>query len=597
MKLVVPHTGELEGADARLIRLASFLGIACEQLFLDKDNRHPGEYLLARIPDDTSCLLVNPRVLKNWTGGVVSADVVNNLTVRCPYLFVHCLTAEDSFEKSLITMLSAGHVNSGRRVGDAGKRYEFSCNSREICGVFSGLSFGPVNPANDLVLSVSRDDTDVSSAIYIAGKPFMSLMMRGRAKIIVLASADVLDVNDETSDTNLGECFSRIVPQAMALRYVFGEHCWRPCGHYASFIIDDPLLRPRYGHLDYGSLLNLMKEYRFSSTIAFIPHNYRRNSWRTVRMFHESRGRLAICFHGNDHTAGEFAATDPTRLNTMIRTAEVRMDSHTSATGLPCPKVMVFPQDEFSSEAMKVLKSHNFCAAVCGTAHPVGGRVNFTLGERVQPAILRHGKFPLFLRKFIGQVKKEDVAFNLFFGQPVLVTDHHGLFEHVRSLVDDVLMINSIDPAIQWSDLGTAVLNSNLRRRMVDGVSHIRAYSGTVRITNDSDAVKRFLVEWTYSSECPAIEQVLQNSAPVPSFTVGNSAIGVSVELPPGSTQILSVAYRNNYSNLARLGFLWDAKAFTRRRLSEARDNYISKNNLAMAVGQTLKRRVLSRIL
>jgi len=158
-------------------------------------------------------------------------------------------------------------------------------------------------------------------------------------------------------------------------------------------------------------------------------------------------------------------------------------------------------------------------------------------------------------------------------------------------------MINSIDPAIQWSDLGTTVLNSNLHRRTVDGVSHIRAYSRDVSITNDSDAPRRFLVEWSYSSECPAIEQVLQDGAPVPSFTVDDSAIRVSVELPSRSTQILSVAYRNDYSSLARLGFIWDAKAFTRRRLSEARDNYISKNDLAMAVGQTLKRRVLSKIL
>ena len=36
MKLVVPHTGEVQAADARLIRLAEFLGMRCEPLRLDK---------------------------------------------------------------------------------------------------------------------------------------------------------------------------------------------------------------------------------------------------------------------------------------------------------------------------------------------------------------------------------------------------------------------------------------------------------------------------------------------------------------------------------------------------------------------------------
>jgi hypothetical protein len=594
MKLVVPRIAEPHPSDARLIRLAEFLGIASEFVSV--------EQLLHAAPAErgsraeTDCLVVNPWVLKEWTAGVLREDFPSSLASRFPHLLIHAFTP-DPFCDRLVKAFSGSETASVQRIAGSGKSYEIGPNTRDVCGPFAGLSFGPANAANDYVFSMSPAKETVRAAICIGGRPFLAVAKRETAKILFLGSADTLDIEHEAGDLPLSEYFSRFVVQAMALRYIFREECWHPLENFATFTLDDPLLQPKYGYLNFELLLNLMKEFDFATTVAFIPHNYRRNSRRTVQMFRESGGRLAICFHGNDHTAGELASTDPTRLNTMIRTAEARMDSHTSATGLPCPKVMVFPQDEFSIEAVKVLKSRNFCAAVCGTAHPVGGRVNFTLGERVLPAILRHGKFPLFLRKFIGQVKKEDVAFNLFFGQPVLVTEHHGLFEHVRSLVDDVLMINSIDPAIQWSDLGTTVLNSNLHRRTVDGVSHIRAYSRAVRITNDSEAPRRFLVEWSYSSECPAIEQVLQDGAPVPSFTVDDSAIRVSVELPSRSTQILSVAYRNDYSSLARLGFIWDAKAFTRRRLSEARDNYISKNDLAMAVGQTLKRRVLSKIL
>jgi len=596
MKLVVPHTGALRAVDARVIRLAEFLGISCEPLFLDKHLSSSSEYIAKTFSDRGCCFLVNPQVIQDWTGGVVPADLVPCLLSRFSYLLVHGLTVEDSLDQSLIRALSGGHLHSARTVSDAGQLYDIDSNSREISGAFAGLSFGPVNPANDLTFRMNTVNADVRTLISIGGSPFMALMKRNETEIVFLASADVLDVDNEIRDRPLTAHFSQFVPQAMALRYIFGDQCWRPCGHHAAFIIDDPLLRPRYGYLDFGSLLDLMKEYNFSSTIAFIPHNYRRNSKRTVEMFRQSGGRLAICFHGNDHTAGELASEDTSRLNTMLGIAEARMDTHTNATGLPCRKVMVFPQDDFSVEAMKVLKSRNFCAAVGGTANPAGRRANLTVGEEAQPAILRHGTFPLFRRKFIGHIKKQDIAFSLFFGQPVLVTEHHGLFGQVNSLVEDVQTINSIAPEIEWSDIETAVSNSTLRRSTPDGVCHVRAYSRAVQITNDSDSPRRFLVEWSRSSECSPIKEVLQDGAPIRSFEVDDSTIRLSIELAPRSCQTLSLAYRNDYSSLEGLGFLWGVKAFIRRRLSEARDNYISKNQFATAVADMLTRRVFSKI-
>jgi hypothetical protein len=594
MKLVIPRIGEPQPSDSRLIRLAEFLGIACELVSVEKVlHAAPGRRGFRAEGD---CLVVNPSVLKEWTGGVLQENAASSFISRFPHLLIHAFTP-DPFCDRLVKEFSGSDTAFVRRIVGPGKSYEVGSNTRDVCGPFSGLSFGTANAANDYVFSMSPARQTVRAAICIGGSPFMAVAKRETAEIIFLGSADTLDIECEAEDLLLSEYFSRFLPQVMALRYIFREECWHPLGNFASFILDDPLLQPKYGYLDFESLLNLMKKYDFATTVAFIPHNYRRSSGRTVEMFRRNSDRLAICFHGNDHTAGELASTDCARLNTMIRMAEVRMGSHTNATGLTCPKVMVFPQDDFSVEAAKVLKARNFVAAVCGNAYPAGVRVNFTLGERVQPAILRHGEFPIFLRKFIGRIKREDIAFNLFFGQPVLVTEHHGVFEHVRSLVDDVLAINSMDPAIRWSDLGITLSNSALQRKTPDGASHVRAYAGAVRITNDSYAPGRFLVEWSYSSEAPAIEQVLQGGVPIHSFTVDECAIRVSVEMPARSSEILSVAYRNEYSSLSGLGLLWDAKAFTRRRLSEARDNYISKTDFTMSVGQSFKRRVLSKIL
>jgi hypothetical protein len=595
MKLVVPHTATLQAADARLVRLAEFLGIACESLFLDRHAHRPAEYIAKALPEDGWCFVVNPQVIRDWTGGVVPPDLVSCLVSHFPNLLVHALTTEDCFDQALIRALSDNRLHSARPIADTGQVYEIASDSEQICGPFSGLSFGPVNPANDRILPVNTNNGAVRTPISIGGSPFMVALKRHKAEILFLASADTLDVSDEIGDTPLSEHFSRFVPHAMALRYIFGEHCWRPCGHYASFIIDDPLLRPKYGYLGFESLLNLMKQYNFSTTVAFIPHNYRRNSKRVVRMFRENGGRLAICFHGNDHTSGEFASADTSWLNTIVRIAEARMNIHTDATGLPCSKVMIFPQEKFSVEAMEVLKSRNFLAAVNGGPHPAGCRVGLTLGEVAQPAVLRYGTFPLFLRRGVGQVKRQDVAFNLFFGKAVLIADHHEVFRRPETLVETVLMVNSVAPDIRWSDLETAVTNSILGLRTSNAICHIRAYSRTVRIANDGDSAQRFSVEWNHSGQCPPVEQVLQDGRPYHPYEVDDSGIRLSVDLAPGNSRAFSVVYRNDYSSLEGLGFRWGAKAFIRRRLSEVRDNYFSKNHHVLNVAKALQRRILAR--
>ena len=117
-----------------------------------------------------------------------------------------------------------------------------------------------------------------------------------------------------------------------------------------------PSCRGDYGYLNFEFLLRLTQKYNFHTTIAFFPHNYRRNSDRIIRMFRENSDRLSICFHGNDHTAAELASTDTALLDTMLGIAEERMNAHEQTTGLRCGKVMVFPQGRFSVEAMEVLK-------------------------------------------------------------------------------------------------------------------------------------------------------------------------------------------------------------------------------------------------
>jgi hypothetical protein len=347
--------------------------------------------------------------------------------------------------------------------------------------------------------------------------------------------------------------------------------------------------------LDFEALLALMTRHRFSTTIAFIPHNYRRSSKRIVQMFRQNTDRLGICYHGNDHIAAEFAVKDVARLTAMVQTAEARMKTHEQITGLRCPKVMVFPQGRFSVEAMKVLSSANFSAAVNTEPHPAESPVTLTLREIAQPAVWRYGSFPLFLRKYVAEYSREDVAFNVFFGKPVLVVEHHGAFRHAEALVEKVAMINSVAPEIRWSDVETAVVNSTLRRRTSDDTVHIRAYSHTVRVANESDSAKRISVQWNHTGDSPPIEQVLEDGLPIASYETNDSMIQFSADLPARSSREFALVCRNCYSSVKSVGFKWSAGAFVRRRLSEVRDNYISKNQRVLEVAQALRRRVWKR--
>ncbi len=592
MKVLVPYIGELRDLDAKMVRLAEFLGIPCETLPLADVVEH-ASFLKRTVPDQCSCFVMNPQVMKEWVGlDGIPADLVAFLMSRFTHLLVHGLRVGD-FDSKMIAALSSGRLQSVHAIDRGGTVYEIAESSEDICGTFSGLSFGPVCSANDHVLSLGNSGLDLRKLISIGGQPFMAAVRLGGAEILFVASEDVADLNTEVGEAPLAEYFSRLVPHAMALRYAAGDECWRPCRAHASIIIDDPLLRKRYGFLNFESLLRLAVQHNFHATIAFIPHNFRRNSSRITRMFQENAAHLSICFHGNDHTQGEFASADLDFLNTSLRIAEDRMNLLHQITGVPCDWVMVFPQGNFSVEAMKVLKSHNFYAAVNTVPHPVEQPVRLTIGELAQPAVLRYGGFSLFIRKPIRQTQSHDIAFNLFFGRPVLIVEHHEIFQRPESLVEIAARINSVAPEVQWSNLATVVANSILMRRATDGTHYVRAYSSTVRISNDSDSIRRYSIEWGDSCCGASIEQVLMDGTPSRGLEIDDAGLRLSVELAPGSSQTFSLVHRNVPSNVRNLGLSWNAQAFLRRRLSEARDNYLSKNQRILTTAKDLQRRFL----
>jgi hypothetical protein len=578
MKLLVPYVGNLQPADVRLMRLTEFLGISCETLPLPRA-------LESKIAGSETCFVVNPAVMKQWSGSdTLPASLAASLRARFPRLLVHAVQP-DAFSSSVVSTLSDGCISSVV-AATAACSYEVARTAADVCGPFAGLTFGSADPANDRVFSTKAG---VRALISIDGRPFLAAIQRPGTEMFFIGAADVADLNAEADNSVPMEYFSTFVAQSIVLRAVFGDECWRPAHACACIVVDDPLLQRNYGFLNFEVLLRMMERHGFHTTLAFIPHNFRRSAPQVTRMFLDNPGRLSICFHGNDHTGAEFASKDRAVLNTMLQIAETRISAHRQTTGLDCNRVMVFPQGNFSAEAMEVLKLRNFHAAVNTVPHPTGQFLRLTIRELAQPAVLRYGAFPLFLRNSSRHTSSEDIAFNVFYGRPVLIGEHHDLFQDPAPLADVVSRVHAVAPGIRWTNVGTAVANSVLYRRADDGY-HVRAYSASTEICNDTDSVQHYLIEWPHPDACASVEELKKDGTPAP-FTTLDSGLRVSAELNPRGTHVFSIRRRNNERALKTLGAAWNVKAYARRRLSEIRDNYLSKTPRLLAAAQYLHKR------
>ncbi|MGA9587839.1 MAG: hypothetical protein WBQ95_21090, partial [Terracidiphilus sp.] len=531
MKLVVPHLGELAPADARLIRLAEFLGIECQPLLLAS----PALQWVSRtdpdLMDRAACLVIHPRVIKEWMAGELpSGELVSLLLSRFSHVLVHAVCA-DTFDSRLVAALSGGHLQAIKNVKDSGAAFNVVADSQDICESFAGLTFGSANPVNDRIFSCG-DTGHLRKLITIGEEAFLVSVKRESAEILFVGSQDVSDLDTEPGDGWVTNSFSRFMPHAMALRHIFGEQCWQPVQPCACVIVDDPLLQANYGFLNFKHLLELMELHNFHTTIAFIPHNFRRTTAKMARLFRENPGRFSLCFHGNDHTGGEFASTDSELIDTMLQIAEKRMQLHSESSGLDCDRVMVFPQGSFSVEAMDALNFYNFDAAVNTVPHPRQQQeVRLTLREMAQPAVFRYSGFPLFLRKNSLKTQATEIAFRLFFGIPILIVEHHDVFKAPQSLIDAVNRINKAGPRIHWSSAGEAVRRSVLYRRASGGKLQLRAFARAIQIENASAHRESIDLEWTAPGLTHSFEAVRRNGVPCADVEVSDSRVRVCTVL------------------------------------------------------------------
>jgi hypothetical protein len=502
------------------------------------------------------------------------------------------LTGVTSSEHHLTTLesLVPGVVQSVSRLAPDARPYEIPPDLSNGLQYFAGLSFGRGDSEIDGTFTLMPGAAGVTELVTVGGRPCYVKVERGAVAYFLLACERVLDINGPAeAGQQPVDRFLQFVPFLAYLREAFGTQCWHNQRPAACFIVDDPLLTPRYGFLDFDRLDSLMEHSRLSTNIAFIPWNWRRTDSRVVEKFRRPDRRLSISIHGCDHTEAEFGITDERRLRFQSRRALVRMEAHERLTGIRHNRVMIFPQGVFSKASLRALADEGFLAAANSTIYPVDAAPGeITFRDLLEVAVVENRGVPLFMRHYPNRPEK--FALDLFLGRQVLIVEHHSFFKHGYEAIERcAAFVNRLAPHIRWTDLDELCTSACLVREVpADGV-YVQAFGPVVRLRNDRNERVRY--------------HVWNRSARYNLESVGWMGRALAFEKgPTGATCVVDLGAKEEGERCFRRAPSDDAvqyvepevgehvRVFVRRHLSEFRDKHLAKSTILQGLASAGKR-------
>jgi len=449
--------------------------------------------------------------------------------------------------------------------------------ANEADGMFGAMRDLRIQPSATHVGSSDFFHTDESLTPLIAGEDRAAFLRLNCDGLPVFVSSErLIDIEAELTTFNfdIRDHFFSAVPLVSYIRWAFPQSSWHAPEISACLVIDDPLLKPTHGFVDFQELLSLMKRHNFSTNIAFIPWNWTRSVPGVVRLFRENPEHFSLSVHGCDHTRAEFGSPSQQRHYWKARQALDRMDRHKAATGISHDPVMVFPQGIFSEAAMSALKRTNLIASVnsdiiSADPHPRAIRIS----DVWDIAVMRY-PFPLFTRRYPWE-GIENFAFDALLGKPAIAIIHHDYCsDHCARLVNFVQQVNALQCAPTWRNLGDVVRLSCRQRLDSTGAVEVEMYGTELRIENRSDQPKRFLIR-RRESETSAIQQICADDQEVVWKQV-DECINFEIDLNAGENGVIKIKFHDlagkerNEDNLP-----YRFKTMLRRYLCEMRDNYV----------------------
>jgi len=361
----------------------------------------------------------------------------------------------------------------------------------------------------------------------------------------------------------------------MFVSAVFRDVMWRPHELGACLIIDDPLLKTRYGFCDFLRLRDLMRQHRFTTNVAFIPWNWRRTSRAAGDFFRREADVFSVSIHGCDHVAAEFGSRSAETLDNKARLAQARMRAHQQRTGIEHDPVMVFPQGVFSHQCPAALKVNGFVAAVNTEIAPVNdGDAHTTVRDVWDTAILAYATFPIYTRRYAFH-GIENFAFDLLLGKPCFIVAHHEFFrDGGAALTALVAKLSSLNCTLRWRS-AREVIRGAYRHRREGNVDHVEMYGSEVRLTNAADRERDICVRKRESDPALVASVEIDGSRIEPAKSAHD--ITFTHRLAPRSEALVRVFYRESLAPSRRTASIkYELTVAARRILSELRDEYIA---------------------
>jgi len=480
---------------------------------------------------------------------------------------------------ALLRNLSSGSLVGVEPISNSQAKFHVSGSDRRWCHQLAGVYLGAVDPSRENAFLETTVEVQHKVLIRAGDKPFFVRAAHGRSQVFFLACTDLADLDERVGDYSYPlPWFSRLVPLMMFLRGALGNRVWHNDRPRACLIIDDPLLKKRYGFLEYRRLFDVMRRQRFSASVAFIPWNYRRSNREVAGLFASNPAQASLCVHGCDHTWGEFETTATDVLYGKSQLALERMKTHQRLFGVPFDDVMVFPQGLFSAEALKALKASDYLAAVDSEPRPLNLPRVLRLRDLLDVAVTVFADFPLFGRHYTTSLP--DFALDLFLGKPALAVEHHGYFRNgYEGLRNFARQLNELDERLEWSSLATICSRACLKRNTPDGEVLVRFYTSRFLLENAATQTQTYLLCRRQTSEGP-LPAVTMNGR-LCAYEQKDGELKIALTLDPGQTAEIRILPADPVHASApswRPASTHRIAVFIRRRFCEIRDNYVDTN-------------------
>ncbi len=461
----------------------------------------------------------------------------------------------------------------------------------DVAGALAGIEFSSPLRKEDRVLFRPEGEAGYEAIISAGGRPVFVRLQREGVPIFICASSHMVDIDQGVGPGfyDVKQHFCSVVPLVMFVRFMFPEVSWGPQELGACLIIDDPLLRPRYGACDFSMLLDAMRRYGFTTNIAFIPWNWRRTTPRDCDFFRNEPARFSISVHGCDHIAAEFGETSAAVLSSKARLAQSRMRKHEARTGIHHEPVMVFPQGVFSSACPEVLKEAGFLAAVNTEVAPAdAGSAETQIRDVWDIAIMRYGCFPIFTRRYAHH-GLENFAFDLLLGKPCLIVAHHDFFQNdCAEAIALVEKLESLNCHLQWRSLAEVIRRACRQRINGSGAKEVEMFGSELLLDNPGELTLAVEVK-KKEKKAAKVDQVQCDGAQV-TWTRNADHLVYKGTLEAGSQREFRVLYRAQ-DEVVRVDrpLRFELSVASRRILSEFRDDYLSRSSFLSGKVATLK--------